>query len=341
MSLIDLKVHCRHKRPFFDFSLFVLFLLVSIPSLFGNEIGRGGYAGSFLRMGAGARALGMGDGSVALINDGYATYYNPAGLVFLEKRWITATYQCMALDRYQYYFGYSQAFEGKSKNTDKNGFIRGGFSIGWFSSGVSHIDARDFDGNDIGELSQNEHCIFFSFALNPDPRLAIGVSGKLLWNRFPGISDDEETVSANGFGFDVGILFRILKHLSFGFTVRDLRSSYTWDTQKLWVGEGSQTTDSFPFIVRGGISWKILSNKLVINGDLEKIEFWPVRIITGIQYEPVDGAFLRSGLKGKAVSFGAGYRFLWMHRILQMDYAYVPDLVAPSDNHVFTWTFIF
>jgi hypothetical protein len=338
--LIDMKINYRNRRSLSVFLLFVL-PLVSIRPLFGSEIGRGGYAGSFLRMGAGARALGMGDGSVALIDDGYATYYNPAGLVFLEKRWITATYQSMALDRYQYYFGYSQSFEGKSGNSNKQGFIRGGFSIGWFSSGVSHIDARDFDGNDIGELSQNEHCFFFSFALNPDPRIAIGLSGKLLWNRFPGITDEEETISANGFGFDIGILLRILNNLSFGLTWRDLRSSYTWDTQDLWVEEGSQTKDSFPSLIRGGISLKILSNQVIVNGDLEKIEFWPVRVITGIQYEPVEGAFLRSGLKGKVVSFGAGYRFMWMHKMLQMDYAYVPDQVAPRANHVFTWTFLF
>ena len=329
----------------FPNKLFFLIWIVSILLIFGSvrseETGRGGYAGSFLRMGIGARALGMGDGSVALAEDGYTAYYNPAALVFLKNRWFSATCQLMALDRYQYYIGYSQAFQGKSTGSDKRGLMRGGFSVGWLSTGVNHIDARDFDGNAIGELSHNEHCFFFSFALNPDPHLAIGFSGKLLWNRFPGITDEGDAISATGFGFDIGVLVKPLDNVSVGLTVRDLRSGYTWDTQNLWVGEGSQTTNTFLRVVRGGVSWKLLSNHLMLNGDLEKIEYWPVRAVAGIQYEPVDGVFLRTGLRGKAISFGGGYRFAWVKKLFQMDYAYVPDSVAPSANHVFTWSFIF
>jgi hypothetical protein len=329
----------------FQTKLFFLIWIVSILSIFGSlrseEIGRGGYAGSFLRMGVGARALGMGDGSVALTEDGYAAYYNPAGLVFLKNRWFSATYQAMALDRYQYYIVYSQAFHGKDNNSAQCGPMRGGFSAGWLSAGVNHIPSTDFDGNNIGELSQNEHCFFFSFALNPDPHVAIGFSGKLLWNRFPGITDEGDAISATGFGFDIGILVKLVENVSVGLTVRDLRSGYTWDTQNLWVGEGSQTRNAFLRVVRGGISWKLLSNHLMLNGDLEKIEYWPARVIAGIQYEPVDGAFLRTGLRDDRISFGGGYRFAWLNKQFQMDYAYVPDSVAPSANHVFTWSFIF
>jgi hypothetical protein len=325
--------------------LFFLVWIVSVLSicdfLHSEEIGRGGYAGSFLRMGVGARALGMGDGSVALTEDGYAAYYNPAGLVFLKDRWFSATCQLMALDRYQYYVGYSQAFHGKSSGSNHHGLMRGGFSVGWLATGVNHIDARDFDGNDIGELSQNEHCFFFSFALNPDPHVAIGFSGKLLWNRFPGITDEGDAVSATGFGFDIGVLVKPVENVSAGLTVRDLRSRYSWDTQNLWVGEGSQTTDTLSCVVRGGVSWKLFSNKLILNGDVEKIEYWPARVIAGVQYEPVDGVFLRTGLRGGRISFGGGYRFAWLKKQFQMDYAYVSDSVAPSANHVFTWSFIF
>ena len=48
------------------------------------------YAGEFLRIGVGARALGMGSAFMGLSDDGTAAYWNPAGLATLEHREITA-----------------------------------------------------------------------------------------------------------------------------------------------------------------------------------------------------------------------------------------------------------
>src|SRR5689334_3253054 len=48
------------------------------------------YAGEFLRIGAGARALGMGSAFVGLADDGTAAYWNPAGLATLPDRQINA-----------------------------------------------------------------------------------------------------------------------------------------------------------------------------------------------------------------------------------------------------------
>lgn len=306
-----------------------------VGSGFADDVGRGGYAGSFLRMGLGARGMGMGGGLVTLVDDGYVTYYNPAGLVFLPGRWFTATLNSMALDRRLHYLGYAQAIGGQKK-----GLIQGGFSAGWLCAGVDNIDARDFSGKDIGSLSSWEHCFFFSFALNPAPPIAFGFNGKLLYHRFPGITDEGDALSAVGFGFDIGVIVRPTEYLTLGFTVRDLRSRYTWDSQKLYE-RGTQTVDSFPRIFRGGMSVKVLSNRLIVGFDLEKVEFMPWKSIIGLEVEGYKGVFLRGGLKGRDMTFGVGYRYLIAGKSIQMDYAYVPDPVAPRSNHVFTWSFVF
>jgi hypothetical protein len=315
----------------------VLFIFVGIqkPPSFSEEVGRGGYAGSFLRMGLGARGLAMGGGSVALTDDGYVTYYNPAGLVFLPGHWFTATLNTMALDRRLIYVGYAQSIGGPEK-----GFLRGGFSAGWVCAGVTNIDARDLNGNDIGSLSNWEHCFFFSFALNPAPPVSIGVSGKLLYNRFPGITDDEEAISARGFGFDIGVIVRPFRFLTLGLTVKDLRSKYTWDTQELWE-RGTQTVDQFPRIIRGGVSASLLSNRMIVAFDLEKVEYWPWRYLVGLEAEGYRGIFLRGGIRSGEITAGAGYRYKLANKTIHLDYAYVPDPVAPRANHVFTWSFVF
>src|SRR5262245_57375127 len=43
------------------------------------------YAGEFLHVGAGARAIGMGGAFIAIADDASAAYWNPAGLPFLGK----------------------------------------------------------------------------------------------------------------------------------------------------------------------------------------------------------------------------------------------------------------
>jgi len=47
------------------------------------------YAGEFLRIGVGARALGMGSAFAGLADDGSAAFWNPAGLATLTSREVT------------------------------------------------------------------------------------------------------------------------------------------------------------------------------------------------------------------------------------------------------------
>jgi hypothetical protein len=305
-----------------------------------SDTGRGGYSGNFLRMGLGARGMGMGGTSTALTTDGCTAYYNPAALVFLERKWITASLRSMALDRSLNYIGYAQSVGNTAEEASKKGLIRGGFSIGWLSAGVSNIDARDFNGNDIGTLSNWEHGFFFSFALNPAPQFAIGFSGKILYNRFPDITDKGEAISATGFGFDIGLLFRPSSNLFFGITVKDIRSGYTWDTQDLWE-RGTQTINSFPRILKMGGVWKGLQDRLVLALDIEKIEYWPFMYNGGAQWKVYDGIFLRGGLYHNDLTFGAGYDLALSNKSLRLDYAFVSDPVAPHGNHIFTCSFVF
>jgi hypothetical protein len=314
--------------------LVLLGISVLWSQAYGSEnVGRGGHAGSFLRMGLGARSLAMGGASAGMAVDGYTAFYNPAGLVFLKGRWFTSTLNSMALDRRLYYAGYSQPFSGKK------GMLPGGFSAGWLCAGIDNIDARDFDGNPTDMLSAWEHSFFFSFALQPASPVAVGMSGKLLYSRFPDIANGS-AVSAVGFGFDIGIMARPVSFLTIGITVRDLGSKYTWDTQNLYE-QGTQKVDRFPRILSGGIAFCGFSERLLAGLDLVKIEFEPLKYRFGIQFEGYQGVFVRGGINNGLLAFGAGYRLTLEKMLSQLDYAFVPDPVAPRGNHIFTWSFVF
>ncbi len=62
----------------------VLLLTILVP------LAAGRYAGDFMMIGAGVRALGMGGAFVALANDGSAIYWNPAGLSLLRESEVSA-----------------------------------------------------------------------------------------------------------------------------------------------------------------------------------------------------------------------------------------------------------
>ncbi len=323
----------RTRRVVFSLLAVTVFMIQGIA--LAGEVGRGGYAGSFMRLGLGARSLAMGGGSSALGDDGYTLYYNPAGLVFLEQRWVTGTLNSMALDRHHLFVGYAQALGGGEK-----GPLRAGFALGWINAGVDNIDARDYNGNDTGDLTDNEHCFTFSFAMNPVPVLGIGISGKLLYHRFGGIMEDGGALVSRGFGFDIGLQLRPFSWLRAGIVKRDIGAKYTWDTQELYE-RGTQTVNRFPRVFQGGLAGSFLKNRLLVALDIEIAEYFPARIFSGVQWEGLPGLFLRAGLKTKELTAGAGYRKTIGKMGIQMDYGYIPDPVAPRGNHVFSWSFVF
>lgn len=312
----------------------VFFLLSMVGEGFSTEVGRGGYAGAFIRMGLGARGMAMGGGSAALIDDGYAGYYNPAGIALLSGHRFTTTLNSMALDRHLFYVGYSQSMGGRGR------LMKAGFSAGWLCTGVDQIDARDFNGNSTGTLSNWENCFFFSFALNISPLFSLGFTSKLVSNRFPAITDKKESISADGLGFDFGIIVKPLRNVVLGLSVRDLGAKYTWNTQKLWE-RGTETVNTFPRVLSGGIVLEKLFGCVTFLCDLKKVEYQPLVYTAGTEMELYKRFFLRAGLRDKKLTFGGGCQFKVFGKITQYDYAFVPDPVAPRGNHVFTWSFIF
>jgi hypothetical protein len=313
--------------------LAVILAGVSVPA-FPDDTGRGREAGAAFRMGLGARELGMGGGYAALADDACAAYVNPAGLVWLDRRWFTATARSMALDRKFYSLGYAQSLGGK------NGLMKAGFSLGWLCAGVDNIDLRDFDGNPAGTLSQWEHDFYFSFAVQPVPMVSLGMTAKVLYNRFPDLVDEGTALSAVGFGFDLGVAVRPISSLRIGLSVKDIGSKYTWDTQDLYE-QGTQTIDRFPRIVIAGMAWCGLGGRLLAAMDAEQVEFHPVAFRAGMEFKVVRGIDLRIGTKAGEWTFGAGIGFSIPMADVRLDYAFVEDPAAPRPSHVFSWSFLF
>ena len=86
-------------------TLFLIALSVSTMSAaFADSAGG---AGAYLKMGVGARALGMGSAFTAMADDATSAFWNPAGLARLQKGEASFMHANLTMDREYNFFNYS------------------------------------------------------------------------------------------------------------------------------------------------------------------------------------------------------------------------------------------
>src|SRR5262249_2080043 len=129
----------------------VVLVLVLLLSSTGALAQSAGSAGAFVRMGSGARGMGMGNAMTAVNTGDIQTYYNPALAAFADGRTVGATFGLLSLDRYLNFVNYVQPIHPTA-----------GVSFGIINAGVRNIDGRDADGEKSGDLSTFENQIFLA-----------------------------------------------------------------------------------------------------------------------------------------------------------------------------------
>ena len=212
-----------------------LFALMVIPCWLANAggIGVAKYAGEFLAIGVGGRALGMGGASVALANDVTAAYWNPAGLAMIN-------YPQMILMHDEQFGGivnhdYGAVAIPYGPNTS--------LGISLIRLGVDDIpDTRnagvDIFGNLTYDLSQfsrvdpnkvtyfnaADWALYFTYSKRESEDFSYGANVKL-------IRRDLADHSATGIGFDVGAWYMPLDRVAVGINMQDITTTLiAWDT---------------------------------------------------------------------------------------------------------------
>src|ERR1044071_7438798 len=99
--------------------------------------GKGESGAQFLRIGAGARALGMAGAFSPVADDATAIYWNPSGLASLDHREISLTYDSYFKDSASQFLGYAHPM-GE----------RGTLGLGVTMFSVKDIEHRSATGGD-------------------------------------------------------------------------------------------------------------------------------------------------------------------------------------------------
>ena len=295
-------------------------------------------AGSFLRMGLGARANAMGNAFTAIADGPVAAYYNPAGIPMLESRHVDLSYRFLSLDRNFNYIGFATGVRPKIEQGSEEIALKGGVALSWIHSGVDNIDGRDLAGNHSQNFSNSEDAFALSFGVMPLSNLSIGFTAKVLFNRFPKMSDDESTLSNKALGLDLGILYKPLPFLSIGFAIKELNARYDWKTDKLFEKDIDKI-DRFPRTYRGGIAVNWPYPWLLVAMDIEKNKHQDMKVFVGTEAILKYNCVVRAGVNNGSLTFGGGYNFELFSKPVQIQYAFVTHDYDIAAEHIFSWAF--
>ncbi|MCB0751942.1 MAG: PorV/PorQ family protein, partial [Ignavibacteriae bacterium] len=222
----------------YSIKIFILLLTFSSIQFSQTEIGK--YAGEFLSLGVGGRALGMGGANVAVANDVTAGYWNPAGLARMDYPQISLMHEehFGSLVNYNYgavaipygtdmSFGISAirlSIDGIS-DTRNAGFDREtGESINLLDPNWQILHPNwGLDKSKITDFSNTDWAFFLTFAKRQSDKFYWGANVKF-------IRRDIAEFGATGIGFDVGAVYMPYENFSVGANLMDVTTTLlAWD----------------------------------------------------------------------------------------------------------------
>ncbi len=213
------------------FLFIVALTVIIIPQLKAQTV-FGKYAGEFMAIGVGGRALGMGGAFTAVANDVTTGYYNPAGLANLNYPQISLMHAEHFGDLVNYDYG-SVAIPFGTDMTFGIGVVRLAVdnisdtrNAAYDANGDGIVDIRTdrLDYSKITEFSDQDWVFYLSFAKRQSENFYWGANVKI-------IRRDIAEYGATGIGFDIGALYTPIENLYLGANIQDVTTTLVaWST---------------------------------------------------------------------------------------------------------------
>lgn len=287
----------------------ILLLLFSGSSLF-PQAGQTGL--TFLKLGVGGRALGMGEAYTAIANDPAATYYNPAALSLTDASQFLLMHKQWIQDTKTEFFAARTSLEKFSLGVSLN------------STSVDNIEIREVPGPPIGTFTARNAAIGASAAYEINPDLSVGATVKYLYEKIL-------VEQASGYGIDLGAAYMTPWDLRLAFAVNNLGSM------------GALVTESskLPTVIRFGTGYvrpiEAIDATVTLAADV--VSFTgeqKTHLHLGAEIEYRHSFALRAGYQTgyEARGFSAGVGIAY--ELLRLDYAFVPFSYDLGTTHTFS-----
>lgn len=325
--LISHMVESKNKKQFWLFSFSPLFplttfltsfafltlttLLTFSTDVFPAEIhpNAGKTSASFLKLGLGARAVGMGESYAGISDDVYAVYWNPAGLNSLKRDEISAMHtEWLQEIRYEYA---SVAFRLSDKSA--GAFSLGGLYLSDIERRTAFENPEDGPSLPEGMFGAYDILAVASYSAKLDESWTLGANLK-------GIYESIDIYGGFTAALDVGAMYKIVQNVNLGMVVQNFGPHLTLREQGYWL----------PFNIKVGLGFAIpewnITGAVDINQPIDNF----TRFSAGAEYNYANLIFIRAGYRYRwngnelgrlaGITAGLGLRI----SDYQLDYAFVP-----------------
>ncbi|UCC44392.1 MAG: PorV/PorQ family protein [Candidatus Zixiibacteriota bacterium] len=278
---------------------------------------------SFLKINAGARAVGMGGAFTGLADDENSLYYNPAGIASMERR-------SFILGYHNYFVGLQSGMVGLITIIDRQHYV--GAYINYLNYGT--FVQTDNLGNEQGEFGGGDVLFGFTYARRYTDRVLVGITGKLIYEKI-------QDYSASGLAVDIGLKYRSDRdRWTAGLMIQNLGTQLSAFTDRA-------EKDGLPTAIRAGGSVLPRGLPIQFTGDVVIPADNDVYFALGGEYFEVRPLFIRLGWSGfgsnlrssdsedglAGLAFGVGFE--WKNK--QFSYSYSPGADL-GDSHRITLT---
>ncbi len=281
-----------------------------------------GQAGAYLKMGVGARALGMGSAFTAVSDDSTAAFWNPAGLAKLKKREASFMHANLTDDRDYNFFTYSHLLSGK------DGKSNGTLALSHISFGIDGIpETREHLNPATGQmdpdLDANGNVIIYSYFEDKETNTFISYGKEITDKFYAGVNfkylkHKLFTNKADAMGLDFGFMYDWNDKTTLGLSIRDLGESLDWNTE-------SGTKDDVPVTTTFGVAHQC-NDKLLVAADLNKVKDMDVKFFCGAEYKIQENVILRVGSHDSDLTLGASFKLdTW-----RFDYSYSDETLGDA-----------
>ena len=225
--------------------LFFLILAVSPASFAGVD------AMPHLRLGAGARSIGLGGAFTAIADDATATVWNPAGLGSAPDLSLNFSTQRLDLDRSHNFIALTKALGSA-----------GSIGLAVTNAGVSGIPQYDSKENYGGEFDYSANAYSLSYGIGIG-NFSVGLTGRMLADNF-GL---EGVDNQSGFGgVDVGLMGHAL-HIDVG---EEKVPTFHYGVVAKYLG-AAIGDDTVPMVLNVGLAYNLyMGNVVTFAADLEQ-----------------------------------------------------------------------
>ena len=299
--------------------LFLILFVAFIGKITIAAPSAGETAADFLLINVGARAAGMGGAFTAVSEGANSTFWNPAGLSYVEHDEVILGYFSWYQDIKMNHASYAHNINEKTTIAT---------SINYLSYG--QIDSRDMNGVNTGEISAYDLSGAISIGYKVKPDVSLGLTAKY-------INQHLDDINGSTFAFDLGARMDIGK-FNLAAVASNLGPEIKFDN----------VSEKIPSSFRLGVSVSPFNENLMTAIEFEKRFYGGSVIRHGLEYVYDGQYFVRGGYNyypdsdnrsfGTGFSLGAGVIF----NKFEIDYAYTPtEYYSSEDLHRFSIIFKF